>query len=81
MEASTIKKKLEPVKYPEMTVEAVSKMYHEENKNMHEIADYFGVNKSKVNNFISNNKLSRKAFIKADGFRDAIVEQKRKERP
>ena len=66
--------------YPEMTYEAVKHLYHDENITMKEIAEYFGVTKPVVNNFIYNNKLAKKKY-KDDGFLDAKVEQRKKERP
>lgn len=43
--------------YPEMTVEAVQKLYIEEGRTYKEMAEYFGVNKSVINNFITRNHL------------------------
>ena len=66
---------------PELTIEAVKKMYHDECRTMVEIAKHFGVTKAVMNNFISNNHLSRTAYKKNDVFRDKAVEQSRKEKP
>mgnify|MGYP003771179881 CR=1 FL=1 len=54
---------------PEMTIEDVKRMYHDENKTLKEIADYYGVKKTAVNNFVYRNGLARK-YYKNDGFRD-----------
>ncbi len=64
---------------PELTVELVKKMYLDEGKTLKEVADYFGVNKSMLNSYISRNKLNRTSYGKDDGFRDAEVEQRRKD--
>jgi hypothetical protein len=53
-----------------MTKEDVERMYIQENKTMKEIAEYYGVKKGDVNNFIYVNHLSRKNF-KDDGFTDS----------
>lgn len=47
----------EEPKYPEMTLDAVKKLYIEEGKTYKEMAEYFGVNKSYINNFIFRNRL------------------------
>ena len=48
-------------KYPDnMNEESVGKMYRDERKSMVEIAEYFGVKKSTVNNFIYLHGLGRK---------------------
>jgi hypothetical protein len=52
-----------------MTKEDVERMYIQENKTMKEIAEYYGVKKGDVNNFIYVNHLSRKNF-KDDDFMD-----------
>ncbi len=66
---------------PELTVEAVRKMYIDEGKTLTETAAFFGVKKDMLNSFIRRNKLNRTSYGKDDGFRDAVVEQRRKERP
>lgn len=66
---------------PELTVEAVRKLYVDEGKTLTEVAAYFGVKKTMLNSFINRNKLNRVCFGKDDGFRDAEVEKHRKERP
>lgn len=68
------------LKHPLMTEEEVKRLYQDEGKSMKEIAEYFGVTKSNVNNFIYLHKLARKK-MKDDGFLDAKVEQRQKERP
>lgn len=66
----------------EMSVEDVRKMYHDENKSMKDIAEYYGVTKSVVNNYIYNNHLSRKKVKEDDVFLDTKVEARtRRERP
>lgn len=48
-------------KYPEnMTIEAVQKMYIDEGKTKKEIAEYFGVKESAVNNFMYLKGISRR---------------------
>lgn len=42
---------------PEMTVDAVKKLYIEDGKSYQEMAEYFGVKKTDVNNFITRNHL------------------------
>jgi len=66
---------------PKMTVEEVSRMYKDEGKTVTEIALHFGVTKSMASNFITRNHLTRTSSKKDKGFRDAAVEQRRKERP
>lgn len=78
--ASEIPVKMESIK-PELTVEAVRKMYIDEGKTLTETATFFGVKKDMLNSFIRRNKLNRTSYGKDDGFRDAVVEQRRKERP
>ena len=60
---------------PEMNVPDVKKMYHDEQKTMKELAEYYGVTKSMVNNFISRNGLQRTRYKK--GFKDKEVEERR----
>lgn len=71
-------------KHPLMTVEDVRRMYQDENKSMKEIAEYYGVSKTVINNYIYVHKLARKK-LKDDGYMDAQVEarmkQSGKERP
>lgn len=62
-----------------MTKEEVERMYITENKTMKEIADYYGVKKGDVNNFIYLNHLSRKSFQTDDGYMDSKASKK--ERP
>lgn len=64
---------------PEMTIPDVKRMYHDENKTLKEIAEFYGVKKSAVNNFVYRNGLARKYF-KDDGFRDKEVEERRKQK-
>ena len=82
MEESTTKKKSEPEPrlLPELTVGEVKRLYLDEGKTLKDVATYFGVDKAKLNTFVYSNGLSRKQY-KDDGFRDAVVEQNRKERP
>ncbi|MDF2485670.1 MAG: hypothetical protein K0R46_1838 [Herbinix sp.] len=66
---------------PTLNIEDVRRMYQDEGKSQTDIADYFGVSKSAVNNFIYLNHLARKK-TKNDGFLDSKVEAKtKKERP
>jgi len=58
---------------PEMNVTDVRRMYQDENKSMAQIAEFFGVTKSMVNNFIYQNKLARNK-VKDDGFLDSAVQ-------
>lgn len=70
-----------PAKKPTLNIPDVRRMYQEEDKPMKDIADYFGVTKSVVNNFIYDNHLGKKK-VKNDGFLDSKVEAKtKKERP
>lgn len=77
---SEVPVKMESTK-SELTVEAVRKMYIDEGKTLTETAAFFGVKKDMLNSFIRRNKLNRTSYGKDDGFRDAVVEQRRKERP
>lgn len=70
-----------PTAKPIMTVEEVRRMYHDENKQQQEIAKYFGVSKSVMNNFIADNHLGRTSYKKNDIFLDSKVEAKRKGKP
>lgn len=75
--------KADPVlKRKEMTLEEVKRLYQDEGKSQGYIADHFGVKKSEVNTFLQKHKLFRNRYSKKDdGFLDAKVEQRRKERP
>jgi hypothetical protein len=66
---------------PEMTESEVTRLYIEENKTLKELSEYFGITKSAVNSYIYRHNLARKSKSKNDGFRDAEVEQRRRERP
>jgi len=51
---------------PQMTIEEVKRLYITENKSMSELAEYFEVKSSTVNNFIYLNHLGRRAARKKD---------------
>jgi predicted XRE-type DNA-binding protein len=59
---------------PMMIVEDVKHMYLDEGKTQGEIAEYYGVKKPVVNNFLQKNKLFRGSYKKDDGFLDAKVQ-------
>ena len=70
-----------PVAAPELNYEDVRRMYIDEEKTQGEIAKHFNATKSQVNTFLQKNNLFRSNYKKADVFRDAEVEQRRREHP
>ena len=70
-----------PAAASELNYEDVRRMYIDEEKTQGEIAKHFNATKSQVNTFLQKNNLFRSNYKKADVFRDAEVEQRRRERP
>ena len=70
-----------PAVAPELNYEDVRRMYIDEEKTQGEIAKHFNATKSQVNTFLQKNNLFRNNYKKADIFRDAEVEKRRRERP
>jgi hypothetical protein len=70
-----------PAAAPELNYEDVRRMYIDEEKTQGDIAKHFKATKSQVNTFLQKNNLFRNNYKKADIFRDAEVEKRRRERP
>ncbi|HBI73629.1 MAG TPA: hypothetical protein DDY59_10605 [Lachnospiraceae bacterium] len=80
--AEIIDKQVQELKdKPEMTLEAVTKLYIEEGKTYREMAEYFGVNKSNINNFIYKNHLSELKQKHDCGYAKKPKQPDKKERP
>lgn len=77
--AEILDKQAQEISKPEMTVDAVKKLFIEEGKSYQYMAEYFGVKKTDINNFITRNHL-RELKQKHDcGYKEKKPDEK--ERP
>ena len=61
----------------ELEVDNVRRMYHDEAKTMKEIAEYYGVTKTRMNSYISKYNLRRTSYNKAS-YSDPVDSEKPK---